>query len=148
MFFKRYFFEAPLLKCIAKIVGIERLDQEHIRATLYAHQLIIIILSGSVPLLLLNGEVLSAGSSITFGQIGEGPQALLCVTTNKSCCDHETAQFLTPSNTPVQGDGALHVTMGRQIVRLNHASDTTALEEGSYCCSVPNDERSCIDIKN
>lgn len=108
-----------------------------------------ITLSGSIPLLLLNGEVLSAGSNVTFGQIGEGPQALLCVTTNKSCCDNETAQFLNPSNSPVQGDGALYVTMGRQVVRLNHASDTTEtlLEEGSYCCSVKN-ERSCIDIEN
>ena len=112
--------------------------------------------SGSDPLLLLNGEVVSPNSTITFAQIKEGQQGLLCVTTNEGCCNassNSTAQFLSPSNVPVTetpGSG-LYVSKGKQVVRLNRRHGPAWTEEGTYCCSVHGRDGSagatkCVEI--
>lgn len=105
---------------------------------------------GSGPLLLLNGEVLSANSTVMAEEIMEGAQALICVTANEECCDGNgglTAQFLSPSNTPVTEAlrNGLYISKGKQTVKLNRSGPVT--EQGTYCCSIGDKETKCINIE-
>jgi hypothetical protein len=119
------------------------------RGALWSHwQLLSYAESG--PLLLLNGEVLDANSTIKEEQIMEGVHALLCVTTNTHCCNgssNSSAQFLSPTDTPVtETPGSdLYVTKGKQMIRLNRSESGSALE-GMYCCSIDDRDTICVDV--
>ena len=98
---------------------------------------------------------MTTNSNITFGDIADGPRALLCVTTRSE--EGLTLQFLSPSGDSVKeaSNGRLFVTKGQQIVRLNHnasAETATPPETGSYCCSVRDGDAdaqtSCVNIEN
>lgn len=121
------------------------------------HAYLRMFIIGSAPLLLLNGEVLSAESHLVFANISEGAQALLCVTSNENCCDSSKdgdpiAQFLAPNNTSVTeipGSG-LFVSKGKQAIRLNRRGSIE--KEGRYCCSIHHtdggEQMNCVNINN
>ena len=109
---------------------------------------------------MLDGDIVAKGSNLSFGSIKVKGHALLCVISNKLCCEDTegsvTAEFLYPNGTRVSADEVwahgVYLTRGKQIIRLNHASGLAGASPpaGSYCCSVSTGEgtpkRSCVNL--
>lgn len=86
-------------------------------------------------------------SLISLGDIGEGPNALLCVTDKVLCCGETDGNWYLPegtrlpSDTVTSDDQTLYVSReGNQTVRLNHNMNTTDVNGqssfGIFSCGI------------
>ena len=70
--------------------------------------------------------------------IGEGGDALLCITNLTACCrSPANGNWFFPNGTRVPSSGDqwdFHRSRGRMVVRLNRRRGG---EEGIYCCVIP-----------
>ena len=94
----------------------------------------------------LNGTVISNGSYIYAGSIGEGDNALFCHTDNHSCCRTplRAGQWYFPNGSAVEILGNRYYygyinyfyrNRGEGIVRLNRIG--TPSESGYFYCQIP-----------
>ena len=91
----------------------------------------------------LRGTTYLNNSIVTLEDIGEGDDALLCVTDQTACCQHPYTLVLLgnlffPNGTRVPSSGAnwdLHRTRGQMVVYLHHRKGGV---NGIYSCVVPN----------
>ena len=78
-----------------------------------------------------------------MNNIGEGDNALLCMTDNPACCKPPNGpktqgDFYYPNNNSAVGFSSmnsLYRNRGPQVVRLNRGS--TAIPSGIYRCAIP-----------
>ncbi len=71
--------------------------------------------------------------------IGEGDDALLCMTDNTECCDSpDEGEFFYPDDTAVGFfvSNSLYRNRGEQVVRLNRRNGATS-PLGRYRCAIP-----------
>ena len=106
-----------------------------------------------------NGVALNNNSLVTAEDIGEGDNALRCMTDNTSCCQrpHTSSlgqqalgNWLFPNGTRVQSSGKrwdFHRTRGHMVVLLQRRRGG---EDGVYRCVVPdkdgNDQSTYIGV--
>ena len=94
----------------------------------------------------LNGTTYQNNSLVTLEDIGEGGDALLCVTDQPACCQPPHTQFLSqsaignwffPNGTRVPSSSQLwdFYRIGGQMVVLLHRR--RGGENGIYCCEIP-----------
>ena len=96
----------------------------------------------SVKLMLRNQTYLN-NSIVAINDIGEGENALLCVTDNPDCCkppngDTSQGEFYYPDNTAVgfSSTNSLYRNRDTQVVRLNRRNGTPSTT-GIYRCEIP-----------
>ena len=96
----------------------------------------------------LNGTIYQNNSIVTLEDIGEGDDALLCITDQRNCCrpphTGENAAYgnwFFPSGDRVTGETTANGTQwdfyrdrGASVVRLNHRRGGA---EGIYRCEIP-----------
>ncbi len=87
-------------------------------------------------------ELTRATSEIEISDIGEGDDALLCMTDSTDCCTAETTlagKFYYPDGSVVgvraSGD-SLYRSRGDQLIRLNRRNGATS-PLGRYRCAIP-----------
>ena len=94
--------------------------------------------------LMLQGQTYLNNSIVAINDIGEGDNALLCVTDNPDCCKPPNGnivqgEFYYPNNILVRnlasGD-SLYRNRGPQVVRLNRKNDVLS-PTGVYRCEIP-----------
>ena len=95
---------------------------------------------------ILNGTTYQNNSIVTLEDIGEGDNALLCVTDLTTCCRppftnpielNATGNWFFPNGTRVPSSGVrwdFHRTRGQSAVRLQRRQGG---EEGIYRCAIP-----------
>ena len=95
----------------------------------------------------LNGTMLQNNSIVTLEDIGEGGDALLCVTNFTACCRSASGSrignwvFPNGSRVPtIHSSLGIYRTRGEMVVQLQR---TRGGEEGIYRCEIP-DSRSVI----
>ena len=90
----------------------------------------------------LKGQAYLNNSIVAINDIGEGDNALMCVTDNSACCDGDATgqgQFYYPDNSRVRfiDSGDLwYRNRGPQVVRLNRRNDAVS-PNGIYRCEIP-----------
>ena len=92
----------------------------------------------------LHGQTYLNHSTVAFNDIGEGDNALLCVTDKIDCCkppngDNVQGEFYYPNNNLVNNQAAgdsLYRNRGPQVVRLNRRN-AVLLITGVYRCEIP-----------
>ena len=91
---------------------------------------------------MLHGRTYLNNTIVLMGDIGEGENALHCVTESTDCCHSITsvrAEFYYPNNSLVSfkasGD-LLYRNRGPQVVRLNRRNDVLS-PTGRYRCEIP-----------
>ena len=94
----------------------------------------------------LGGQTYSSNSEVMLTDIGEGDDALLCLTDNTECCrgsdnpnGGRLGEWYFPDGTLVQADsegGNLYRNRDKSIVRLNRRNNTQS-PTGVYRCEVP-----------
>ena len=94
----------------------------------------------------LSGTTYQNNSLVTLGDIGEGDNALLCLTDQTACCRppytdstgrSAIGNWFLPNGTRIPPSGNkwdFHITRGRSIVRLQRRRGG---EEGIYHCAIP-----------
>ena len=88
----------------------------------------------------LNGTTYQNNSIVTLENIGEGGDALLCVTSQTVCCHNSNTggsalgKWFFPNGTEVSSSGEMFRTRGQMVVRLNRRRGGV---EGIYCCEIP-----------
>ena len=85
----------------------------------------------------LNGTTYKNNSCVPLEDIGEGDDALFCVTNLIDCC-RPLANWFFPNGTRVPGSNPqrdFYRTRGHMVVRLNRRRGG---EEGIYYCEIPN----------
>ena len=93
----------------------------------------------------LRGVPYKNNSIVTLENIGEGDNALLCITNYTACCRPPytgdmgavLGDWYFPNGTRVPSSGGqwdFHRTRGRMMVRLQRRRGG---EEGIYCCVIP-----------
>ena len=92
---------------------------------------------------LLNGIVYGTNSIVSLTEIGEGRNALLCITNKTDCCGgtepKTTRQWYFPNGTQVKINGigdSIYRDRGLSIVRLNRRHNTTS-PTGVFRCIIP-----------
>ena len=106
---------------------------------------------------MLNGQNIASEGDVVITDIGEGINALACMTDQTDCCDNvagrtRRGEWRLPNGTLVGtagGGGDFYRNRGNQLVILNRRND--ALEPlGRYCCEVDTtanpDGVICIDM--
>ena len=90
-----------------------------------------------------HGQTYLNNSIVAINDIGEGDNALLCVTDKLDCCKLPNGpyqgEFYYPNNTLVRnrhGRHSLYRNRGPQVVRLNRRSNTHS-PTGIYKCEIP-----------
>ena len=81
---------------------------------------------------------------ISISDIGEGDDALLCVTDLKQCCRRNQTlnssgvlgDWYYPNGTRIVSDDMFRRNRNRSVVRLHRRENTTA-PIGLFCCEVP-----------
>ena len=90
---------------------------------------------------MLGGQTYLNNSVVSINDIGEGDNALLCVTDNPDCCFvNKMGDLFYPNNSVVgySSINSLYRNRGQQMVRLNRRNDVllpTVL--GAYRCEIP-----------
>ena len=78
-------------------------------------------------------------SVVALEDIGEGGDALLCMTNQTACCQSPASgNWFFPNGTRVPSSGnqlSFHRTRGQMVVHLNRRSG--GREEGIYRCEIP-----------
>ena len=94
----------------------------------------------------LNGTFLSNNSIVLLSDIGEGSNALFCLTDRRNCCSTEAGLnrggWRFPNDTSVSLDDTLlnfYRIRGYSSVRLNRMSDAVA-PTGIFTCTIPTDQ--------
>ena len=87
----------------------------------------------------LNGTTYQNNSNVILEDIGEGDDALLCMTNLTACCRHPytAGNWFFPNGTRVPSSGYqwdFHRTRGQMVVRLHRRGSG---EEGIYRCEIP-----------
>ena len=88
---------------------------------------------------MLRGKTYVDGDIILITDIGEGDDALLCLTDNTSCfASQHMGEFYYPSGSSVgySTTNSLYRNRGSQVVRLNRR-DNTLSPVGRYRCEIP-----------
>ena len=95
------------------------------------------------PAAVLRGIPYKNNSNVTLEDIGEGPNALLCITNQTACCQPSDGNgfvlgnWFFPNGTRVPSSGDnwdFHRTRGQMVVRLQRRRGG---EEGIYRCVIP-----------
>ena len=87
---------------------------------------------------MLRGKTYVDGDIILIIDIGEGDDALLCLTDRADCCSNPNGEFYYPSGSAVgySSTNSLYRNRGSQVVRLNRR-DNTLSPVGRYRCEIP-----------
>ena len=87
---------------------------------------------------MFRGQTYVDGDIILITDIGEGDDALLCVTDREDCCSSPNGEFYYPNGSPVgfSFTNSLYRNRGSQVVRLNRR-DNTLSPVGRYRCEIP-----------
>ena len=92
---------------------------------------------------LLRNQTYLNNSLVALNDIGEGDNALLCMTDKPDCCKPTNGplqgEFYNPNNTLVRtraGGDALYRNRGPQVVRLNRRNNVLS-PTGIYRCEIP-----------
>ena len=92
---------------------------------------------------LLNGKVYDNNSIVSLAEIGEGRNALLCITDDSDCCRGRALPhrgewyFPNRSKVRISGDGdSFYRNRYLSIVRLNRRNNDTSLS-GIFRCKIP-----------
>ena len=98
------------------------------------------ILDSSVKFI-LHKQIYLNNSVVAINDIGEGDDALLCVTDKPDCCDiqdNKMGEFYYPDNTAVgySNTNSLSRNRGTKVVRLNRRNNVLS-PTGIYRCEVP-----------
>ena len=90
-----------------------------------------------------HGQTYLNNSIVAINDIGEGDNALLCVTDKPDCCKPPNGllqgDFYYPDNTLVRNHAqsySLYRDRGPQVIRLNRRSDVLLIT-GVYRCEIP-----------
>ena len=93
------------------------------------------------PAVVLRGIPYKNNSNVTLEDIGEGLDALLCITNYTACCSSHTGgtmgDWFFPNGTRVPSSGNqwdFYRDRGQMVVRLHHRRGG---EEGIYRCEIP-----------
>ena len=95
---------------------------------------------GSLPFVaaVLRNTTYQNNSIVTLKDIGEGDDALLCITNLTGCCQSPAnGNWFFPNGTRVPSSNVqwdFHRARGQMMVRLNRRRGG---EEGIYCCVIP-----------
>ena len=103
----------------------------------------------------LKGTVYSAGSMVWISAVGEGVNALSCMTNKDDCCarsGNRLGEFYYPNGVKVPTYSRSHGhsfyrSRGDGVVTLNkkaYYSSVLQISSGEYCCEVPD---ACGDIQ-
>ena len=88
----------------------------------------------------LDGTTYQNNSNVILENIGEGDDALLCITNLTDCCHQNNTggpvlgNWFFPNGTEVSSSGEMFITRGQRVVRLNRRRDGV---EGIYRCEIP-----------
>ena len=96
----------------------------------------------------LNGTIYHNNSCVALEDIGEGDDALLCMTNFTVCCGPSCTgengptlgKWFLPNENEVLNTSALgdfYTTSGYMVVCLNHRRGGSTREEGIYRCEIP-----------
>ncbi len=88
---------------------------------------------------MLRGITYTDGDTVMITDIGEGDDALLCVTDNTECCrPPDDGEFFYPDGTAVgfSTSNSLYRNREEQSIRLNRRNDATS-PLGKYRCTIP-----------
>ena len=92
---------------------------------------------------ILGGQTYLNNSIVAINNIGEGDNALLCVTDNPDCCNYRDGKFYYPNNNSAVGYSwrarSLYIDFGLQVIRLNRRNDvlsTSSSGPGTYRCEI------------
>ena len=97
----------------------------------------------SFPAVVLRGTPYQNNSVVTLEDIGEGDDALLCITFQTACCNSAytggsaIGNWFFPNGTRVLSSGSnwdFHRNRGQMVVRLNRRRGGV---EGIYRCEIP-----------
>ena len=103
----------------------------------------------------LKGLYIPNNSEIQLNEVGEGEDALFCLTDNEDCCrtiPNRRGQFYYPSGAqvPIQNKGqGFYRNRGNQMIRLNRR-ETVSSPKGRFCCEIPDarsvKQRMCVTL--
>ena len=99
---------------------------------------LIVPITGDVYFM-LRGKNYTDGDTVMITDIGEGDNALLCVTDNTECCDPpDEGEFFYPDGTAVgfSSINSLYRNRGEQFIGLNRRNGATS-PLGRYRCAIP-----------
>ncbi len=99
---------------------------------------LIVPITGDVYFM-LRGKNYTDGDTVMITDIGEGDNALLCVTDNTKCCrTGSDGEFFYPDGTAVgfSSTNPIYRNRGEQVVRLNRRNGATS-PLGRYRCAIP-----------
>ena len=84
-----------------------------------------------------NGTLLSNNSVMLFSDIGEGGEALYCLTERIQCCSAESGQWRLPDNSAVSENTSSDLYQGRgaSFVALKRRSNVMS-PTGVYTCMI------------
>ena len=93
---------------------------------------------------MLRNQTYLNNSIVAINDIGEGDNALLCVTDKPDCCDiqdNKIGEFYYPNNNSAVPNGhssnnSLYRNRGPQVVRLNRRNNVFS-PHGVYRCEIP-----------
>ena len=97
----------------------------------------------------MNGQFYASGSSLSLSSIGEGENALLCMTDGNCCTPpNHAGEFYYPDNSLVRiqrsGDD-LYRDRGVQMIRLHRRNGATS-PTGTYKCEIPDSSGNTQEI--
>ena len=101
------------------------------------------LISLSLPAAVLRGIPYKNNSNVTLEDIGEGPNALLCITNQTACCQYSDGKgfvlgnwfFSNGTRVPSSDEEwDFYRTRGHMVVHLNRKRGG---EEGIYHCEIP-----------
>ena len=87
-----------------------------------------------------NGTPYQNNSIVILENIGEGGDALLCITSLPICCHHDNTgrpvfgNWFFPNGTKVSSSGEMFITRGQMVVYMNRRRGGV---EGIYHCQIP-----------
>ena len=86
----------------------------------------------------LRGQTYLNNSFVLIHDIGEGDDALLCMTDRSDCCRKPNGEFYYPDSSAVgfSDTNSLYRNRGPQVVRLNRRNDVLS-PTGIYRCNIP-----------
>ena len=90
---------------------------------------------------MIDGEVLSNNSMVLLGRIGEGSDALYCLTNGTECCSNE-GMWTSPDGSSISessSGSSVYIVRGSSSLLLNKR-DVTDGPTGIYTCSIPDAE--------
>ena len=96
---------------------------------------------------MLRGQTYLNNSIVAINDIGEGDNALLCVTDNPDCCSIPVGEFYYPDNSRIRFNSAdpWYRNRGPQVIRLNRKINVV-VPTGIYRCKIPDANGNMQDI--